>query len=126
MSAGTSADRVIHQTTFDIYAEPGDRFTRVGDSEVGHHHSNPSDTELRGALSVVPKRGDQKKRLLALYRAAGRKGYTDHELVAASGLPLSSINSIRASLKKRGLVEDSGERREGPTKLPNIVWRATQ
>ena len=110
---------------FDTYSEPGDRFTRVGDCEVGYHHSNPSDTELRGALSVVPKRGDQKKRLLALYREAGSRGYTDHEMVEASRLPMSSVNSIRGSLKTRGLVGDSGKRREGPSKLPNIVWRAS-
>lgn len=118
---------IVHppQAQFDLYSEPGDRPRRLGDSEVGWHHSAPSDTELHSALAEVPKRGDKKKRLLRAYVQAGFHGLIDHEAVAKTGLPMSSITSVRGSLRERGWVTDSGRRRPSPFGNPNIIWTVT-
>ena len=114
------------QATFDIFTEPGDRFRRVQDGEVGFHAHDPSDTQLGSALALVKTSGDKKVRLLKALVDAGWYGLTDHDSVRVTGLPMSSVNSIRGLLKRREWVMDSTRRRPSPVSgLPVIVWTAT-
>ena len=55
--------------------------------------------------------------------AAGVRGMTSHELVADIGLPWSTVTPRLRPLANRGLVVDSGQRRDGPTGRVCIVWR---
>ena len=116
----------MSQTAFTLYNEPGDRYRRVQDVEVGAHHHDPKDTELAAALYAVASSGSQKVELLKAFANASWRGFTDHEAVAATGMPMSSINSRRNSLVKSGWVTDSGRRRPSPvSRLDVIVWTVT-
>lgn len=48
---------------------------------------------------------------------------TTHELADASGIQLVSISPRLAPLCRKGLVEDSGVKRTGPSNRVSIVWR---
>jgi hypothetical protein len=50
---------------------------------------------------------------------------TTHELAAEAGIHLVSISPRMAPLRRKGLVEDSGERRVGASNRKSIVWRLT-
>ena len=109
----------------NVYSEPGDRHLRVGDGEVGFHHSDPVDTELGSALAQVHTSGDKKRRLLRALVDARWRGLTDHEAVAKTGMQMSSVNSTRNMLVERGLVKGSDYRRLSPFGQKTIVWTAT-
>jgi len=51
-------------------------------------------------------------------------GLTSHELVEITGIRWQSITPRIRPLVRKGLVEDSGLRRPGPTGRNVIVWRA--
>ena len=48
---------------------------------------------------------------------------TTHEIAAGTGLDLVSISPRIKPLVRKGLVEDSGELRKGPSGRKSIVWR---
>lgn len=50
---------------------------------------------------------------------------TTHEISQATGIALVSISPRMAPLAKKGLVKDSGLRREGPSGRKSIVWSLT-
>jgi hypothetical protein len=52
-------------------------------------------------------------------------GLTNHGLVRVTGIDWNTITPRIAPLVRKGLVFDSGKRREGPTARSCIVWRAT-
>lgn len=51
-------------------------------------------------------------------------GLTNHEIVAATGLSWNTCSPRIRPLVRKGLVEDSGERREGPSGKKCIVWKS--
>jgi len=53
---------------------------------------------------------------------AGLEGLTDDELAISLGIPLNSTNKRRGELRDRGLVWDSGRRRQTRTGSSAIVW----
>ena len=50
---------------------------------------------------------------------------TTHEIADSTGIALVSISPRMAPLVKKGLVQDSGLRREGPSGRKSIVWSLT-
>jgi len=51
-------------------------------------------------------------------------GLTGHELVHLTGIPYQSCTPRIRPLVRKGLVIDSGNRREGPCRKQNIIWKA--
>ena len=52
-------------------------------------------------------------------------GLTNHGLVRVTGIDWNTITPRIAPLVRKGLVFDSGKRREGPTNRSCIVWMAS-
>ena len=79
-------------------------------------------------LSAEHVRGELATKLEAIVLSALREhpnGLTNHGLVRVTGVVWNTITPRIASLKRKSLVYDSGERREGPTNRTCIVWKAT-
>lgn len=65
--------------------------------------------------------------VLEAIRAAGKEGITADELLAKfPHLSYSSVTARPASLKEKGLVKDSGERRKGRTGRNQAVLVAVE
>lgn len=91
--------------------------------EAWARRSDPG-TSHEAALEVE---GEQANRmelevLLALRKAPS--GLTNHELVSLTGLPWNTVSPRVRPLVRKGWVQDSGERRKGPTGKRCIVWKA--
>lgn len=96
---------------------------------VGKHHWLPRVTEVRAALSVRPKSGTQRMRVLNAVWTNERGfggGLTDPEIVEATGLLLQSVCARRNELMQGGWVTDSGRRRETGNGGKAIVWQLTE
>jgi len=50
---------------------------------------------------------------------------TAHELAEVLDLPLNTVSPRTAPLRAKGLIKDSGARREGPSGRKSIVWERT-
>ena len=85
---------------------------RTTDPDTSHSPTRPSWSDDRTAA------------LLAL-ADAGDDGLTDFELAAITGVKQTSIGKRRGELRDRGLVADSGRRRESDTRSAAIVWTIT-
>lgn len=97
---------------------------RPSQPRVGLHHSNPADTELAAALSMVGVTGAQNVAYLTALVEAGSRGLTDHEAAMLLHVPLSSINGRRNDLGSTWVLA-SDKTRIGPYGKPNRVHLAT-
>ena len=79
-------------------------------------HDHP-DTSHAAALTVMPKTGTQRRRVLDFIGACGATGASDLEIQLGLRLNGNSERPRRVELVDAGLIEDSGVRREG-----HIVW----
>jgi hypothetical protein len=82
-------------------------------------------TSHEAALRIADYTAVQSLAVLGAIAAAGDHGATDAEVQAALGLGPQSVGPRRGELRKRGLVCDSGERRQTPSGRRAIVWVAT-
>jgi len=96
---------------------------------IGKHHAHAGPTEMAGAVAVAPFLKSMHERIVALYEMdpAGQDGFTDDELTQAYearfGRALRhSIGARRFELVEKGVLQDSGKTRPGPTGVENIVW----
>ena len=94
--------------------ELGEAYARVSDPGTSH----------AAAESVKGEVANKMESLVLTTLKAHYNGLTNHELVAATGLPWSSITPRVRPLVNRGLVEDSGIKKKGPTNRMCTVWRA--
>lgn len=69
-----------------------------------------SHSSYRGAQHAAVRRGQKLMHLLRAYLRAGERGLTGHEAVAATGLPMSSLCSLRCALRDAGELRREGER----------------
>lgn len=83
---------------------------------AGSHES------YQAAVTAEATRGEKTREYLRALRAGGK---TDHEAAAATGLPLSSICSIRNGAMVLHLVRKTNDRRESQHGQPCRVWALT-
>jgi hypothetical protein len=89
--------------------------------EVGRaRHSDPP-TAKAAARTISVERLE--KRIVELLREYPT-GFTTHELSEELGIPLVSISPRMAPLKRKTLVQDSGDTRRTGTGRASIVWKA--
>lgn len=81
---------------------------------IGRDHP---DTSIAAAISVMPRTGTQRRKVLDHIDRCGYEGATDAELQAALDLSGNSERPRRIELVDAGLIVDSGRRRAG-----HIVW----
>ena len=79
-------------------------------------HDHP-DTSHTAALTVMPKTGTQRRRVLDFIGSCGATGASDLEIQTGLRLNGNSERPRRVELVDAGLIIDSGIRREG-----HIVW----
>ena len=89
---------------------------------------NPTDTqeEAAAAASIGAKRARERvARALADARKEGMTGLTDIETSFVTDLYLNTAAPSRFALVKKGLAEDSGQRRLNERGRKMIVWQLT-
>lgn len=72
--------------------------------------------------------GELANRLESMVLVALRKhpeGLTNHQLVSETNVDWNTITPRVRPLVRKGFVQDSGERRIGPTNKKCIVWKLT-
>lgn len=90
----------------------GEAYARSGDPGTSH-------------AAAESMRGAEATRMESfVLEALKLESMTTHEIAASSGLPYESVTPRIKPLVAKGLVVDSGERREGRSGRKSIVWRA--
>lgn len=82
-------------------------------------------TSIEAAERLAPKLGPLQKRALSAIKCAAAQGLTADELAARLELHRWSIQPRTSELRRKGLIRDSGLRRQNSTGLNAIVWIAT-
>jgi hypothetical protein len=101
--------------------------TLYGDpSNVPHAKGSRTSRMAAEQISREPaKREAKRDRLLRAYVEAGARGLTDSEAEAVTGLPRSSICSLRTLLKRMGWIRPEYDSRPGPYGHQQGVWTST-
>jgi hypothetical protein len=79
-------------------------------------------TSVEAADRTAPKLGALQQRALSAIKDAGTDGLTADELAARLELSRWSIQPRTSELRRKGLIRDSGIRRQNVTGLKAIVW----
>jgi hypothetical protein len=96
----------------------------VNRNVVAIRHNAP-DTSRQAAEAVLPRSGTKRVSIYEAIEKAGSQGLCDHEIEYLLNMRIPSVTSIRNSLMRDGLIEDSGNRRKTPSGNSAIVWRIT-
>ena len=83
-----------------------------------------ADTSIEAARSIDIATGHLQRIALRAIRAAGARGLTTHELAEAVRIHRDAIQPRTSELRERGLIRDSGGRRQNVTGKNAIVWVA--
>lgn len=94
---------------------------RMGGVALSRRHT---DTQKHAALRLAPKAGTLQEKVLDTIRSR-RDGMTDEEIEQALSLKHQTASAARNSLMNKGLVADSGFRRNNLNGNPAIVWVGT-
>ena len=92
---------------------------------TGLPYQRHSDTSLRAAIEAEPNAGTQRWKVLHLLRATAR-GLTDHQMQSILDMNPSTQRPRRIELVEKGLVVDSGQRRQTPSGRWAVVWIAVK
>lgn len=71
------------------------------------------DTSIEGAQKAVESRENIQGKLLAVWHAAGAKGFTDEEAAEAAELTHTTYWKRAGELRAKGLIVYNGEKRKG-------------
>ncbi len=83
-----------------------------------------SDTSEAAAEAVAPRTGKLRELVLYYIRRQGPRGATDPEIAEGLGMLSDTARARRCELRDRGLIVDSGERRDTPRGRSAVVWVA--
>ena len=89
--------------------------------EPGHRGIDTSVSAAR-SISVITSRL-QRTVLLAIHEV-GPRGLTSQELADRTGIDFGSVQPRTTELRRRGLIQDSGQRRHNRNGKRAIVWIA--
>ena len=96
-----------------------------------HAHNYPDepghrgvDTSIDAARSIELSVGHLQRVALKAIRTAGARGLTTNELATTVRIHRDSIQPRTSELRLRGLIRDSGARRENANGKAAIVWIA--
>lgn len=85
-------------------------------------HSDP-ETSQDAARSVEGSEATRMEAKVVATLQQTYSGMTTHEIAQYTGLSLVSVSPRIRPLCRKGLIEDSGERRMGASGRTSIVWR---
>lgn len=87
-------------------------YARTEDPETSHEAAEGVDV------------AELERRVYSALKLRGKEGATSHELSALTKIHIWSVSPRLKPLRRKNLVEDSGERRYSPMGKRCIVWRA--
>ena len=87
----------------------------------GHRNVESS---IAAADALAPKLGRLQRMAATAIRDAGELGLTADELAARLDMDRWSIQPRTSELRRKGLIQDSGQRRHNCTRKLAIVWIA--
>lgn len=91
-----------------------------------HSRSTDPATSKAAAASLDSKALNCiESRVMDAYREAGSRGLTTIELSERTGLDRVTVSPRIKPLVERGLLENSGETRKGPSGKSSVAWRIT-
>lgn len=98
-----------------------------------HAHDYPDapghrdiDTSIEAARSIATSAGRLQRTALFALQEVGLRGLTSQELADRTGIDFASIQPRTSELRRKGLIEDSGQRRHNRNGKRAIVWVACQ
>jgi predicted ArsR family transcriptional regulator len=83
------------------------------------------DTSIKAAEALAPGLGRLQAMALAAIQRAGDAGLTADELAAKLGLSRWAVQPRTSELRRKGAIQDGGQRRRNVTGRHAIVWVAT-
>lgn len=83
------------------------------------------DTSTKAAFDLAPKLSRLQRLAAGAIRSAGTRGLTADELAAVLLMDRWSIQPRTSELKLKGVIVDSGQRRDNATGKRAIVWIAS-
>jgi hypothetical protein len=99
------------------------------DDRIGAFHgpqAGAPDTERQAAISVYPRTGTCRRRVLDFIARSGERGATDEEVSLALRMRLYTAAPRRNELLNDGWVEDSERQRFTTTGTRATVWVLTE
>tara|TARA_R110000737_G_scaffold253598_1_gene262939 strand:+ start:437 stop:781 length:345 start_codon:yes stop_codon:yes gene_type:complete len=88
--------------------------------------SSDPDTSFESAHEIMPILGNLESTVLKAIRQSGSDGLTGDELAVATDMLRHTCCPRTATLKRKGLIVDSGERRKGVSGKKQVVWKAVK
>jgi hypothetical protein len=102
------------------------RFSRWRDALTERYPDSPGhcsvDTSVAAAETLAPSLGRLQRMALQVIRDAGSVGCTADELAAALRLDRWTVQPRTSELRRKGMIHDSGQRRQNVTGKRAIVW----
>jgi DNA-binding MarR family transcriptional regulator len=83
------------------------------------------DTSIAAADAIAPALGRLQRMALEAISNAGPQGHTAEELAAVLKLDRFTVQPRTSELRRKGMIHDSGQRRQNATGKRAIVWTAT-
>ncbi len=81
-----------------------------------------STTSFQAAIAMKPCAETCRQQVIEALRAAGLKGLTDEEGIAATGMNPSTYRPRRIELAEAGKIVQLGEKRRTASNHPAVVW----
>ncbi len=86
-----------------------------------------AETGREAAEAIAPKLGHLQSMVLAAIKSRGAYGLTPEELADVRDIGRVSVQPRFSELKAKGLIVDSGRRRQNPSRRKRaVVWVATE
>ena len=82
------------------------------------------DTSIAAAEAIAPSLGRLQRLAMEAIRDAGPQGHTAEELAAVLKLDRFTVQPRTSELRRKGMIHDSGQRRQNATGKRAIVWTA--
>jgi hypothetical protein len=83
------------------------------------------ETSVEAAEALTPRLGRLQRMALEAIRLAGPEGRTADELATVLKLDRWTVQPRTSELRRKGMIYDSGQRRQNATGKRAIVWTAT-
>lgn len=116
--------RVTKEPDGTVNIRPNPELVKEPEGEAHARHSDP-DTSHDAADSISGNGATRLENIvLHAVREAGASGANAWELQQATGLPNETLTPRLAPLRRKGLIRDSGTKRNGRGTRKQIVWVA--
>ena len=104
--------------------EEGELWTFTKRNGEAKSRSTDPDTSEQAAESVRGEVANRVEKEVLKALKSHHNGLTNHEISMVTGLPWNTCTPRIRPLVRKGLVVDSGERRQGCTNRKCVVWKA--